>query len=68
VPVNDTVWGLPAASSDIESVPVTSPAPSGVNVTPIEQAPSDVRLPTQLSVSAKLLLVVMPATFSATLP
>jgi hypothetical protein len=68
VPLNDTFCGLPVASSDIESVPVTAPEPPGVKVTLIVQVSRDSRLPTQVLCSAKLLLAVIFATLSATAP
>ena len=68
VPLRETFWGLPAASSAIESVPFTSPEPSGVKVTRIVQMPNDGTPPTQLLVSAKLLLVVILEMFNAMAP
>jgi hypothetical protein len=68
VPLKVTFWGAPAASSDIESVPVTSPEPPGAKVTLIVQLPSDGTLPTQLSFSAKLAVVEILPMFSAAVP
>jgi hypothetical protein len=68
VPLKDTVWGLLAALSETESVPVVSPLLEGVKVTLIVQLASDARLPTQLSFAANWLLAAMLATFSATAP
>jgi hypothetical protein len=68
VPLRETFWGLPAASSVIESVSVTVPEPPGVKVTLIAQVACDARLGTQLLVSGKLVLAAILATMSGTLP
>jgi hypothetical protein len=68
VPVNVTTCGLPAASSAIESVPLTSPTPPGEKVTPIVHVAPEATLGMQSSDSAKCSLVVMLPTFKAVVP
>jgi len=68
VPLRETVWGLPVASSEIERVPFSGPEPPGVNVTPMIQAALDAKLGRQLFVSAKPLLAAISPMFSARAP
>jgi hypothetical protein len=60
VPLNETLCGLPAALSEIESVPTRVPAAVGVNVTAIVQFAPGARTAPQVFVWAKLL---SPTTF-----
>src|SRR4051794_13588937 len=51
VPVRPTVWGVPAASSEIDTVPLRGPVAVGVNVTEIVQLPAGATAaPVQVSV------------------
>src|SRR5262249_56685323 len=68
LPLKLTCWGAPAASSDIESVPVMSPETPGVKVTPIVQLAPGARLGIQLLFSAKLAVAATVPTLSATVP
>lgn len=68
VPLRGTVWGLPGASSDIESVPVISPDAPGMKVTLIVQVFRDARLGTQSSVSANVAVAAICTTFNVSVP
>ena len=68
VPLRETFWGLPGASSDIDSMPVNSPEAPGVKVTLIVQLAPDAKLGTQLLVSAKLAVAAICEMFNVAVP
>ena len=68
LPLNETTCGLPVALSDIDSAPLTSPAPPGVKVTAIAHVAPGATLGMQLSASAKPAAAEILAKFSVMVP
>jgi hypothetical protein len=68
VPLRETICGLSAALSVTESVPFKLPVLPGVKVTLTVQLAPDARVELQLFVSPKLVLAVISAMLSVTVP
>ena len=68
LPVSEAFCGLPAALSEIESVPVRLPAAVGLKVTLIVHLAPGAKVTLQVSVSPKSAVAVMPVICSAPVP